>query len=64
MKEKLLEEQRRRELAEKELLNIKAIQLDAKKLEDELISWRSLLDDIPDITCRDDVPKKFASLHQ
>lgn len=64
MNEKLLEEQRRRELAEKELLEFKAIQLDAKKLEDELISWRSILDDVPDITCRDDVPKKLASLEQ
>ncbi|ONK59456.1 uncharacterized protein A4U43_C08F6610 [Asparagus officinalis] len=64
LKEKLREEKNRREKAELELSKLQEIQLDAQKLECELLSWKSLLTVIPDVSCYDDIPKKFARLQQ
>lgn len=64
LKEKLREEKNRREKAEFELSKLQEIQLDAQKLECELLSWKSLLTVIPDVSCYDDIPKKFARLQQ
>ncbi|KAJ0972150.1 hypothetical protein J5N97_020109 [Dioscorea zingiberensis] len=64
LKEKLLEEKTRREKAEMELLKLEEAQLNAQKLEDELISWKSLLKEIPDVTCFNDILAKFAALQK
>lgn len=64
LKEKLLEEKTCREKAEMELLKLEELQLNARKLEDELISWRSLLGEIPDVSCFNDIPVKFAALQK
>ncbi|KAH7685202.1 Spindle assembly checkpoint component Mad1 protein [Dioscorea alata] len=64
LKEKVLEEKTRREKAEMELLKLEELQLNAQKLEDELISWRSLLREIPDVSCFNDIPVKFAALQK
>lgn len=64
LKEKLLEEKNRREKAESDLLKLSDIQLSAKKLEDELSSWKSMMKDIPGLTCANEIPIKFASLQK
>ncbi|XP_072965955.1 mitotic spindle checkpoint protein MAD1 [Typha angustifolia] len=64
LKEKLLEEKGRRERAERELSNLQEIQANAQKLELELMSWKALLNEIPDVSCYDDIPKKFADLQK
>lgn len=64
LKEKLLEEQSRRERAELELSKLHEFQAKARKLELELSSWKSLLNDIPDIVSYSDIPKKFAELQK
>lgn len=64
LKEKLLEEKSRRERADSELSKLQEIQLSMKKLEDELSSWKSLLKDIPDVSCSEDIPVKFAALQR
>ncbi|KAJ4810842.1 Mitotic spindle checkpoint protein MAD1 [Rhynchospora pubera] len=64
LKEKLLEEQSRRERAELELSKLHELQVKAQKLELELTSWKSLLNDIPDIGSYSDIPKKFAELQK
>ncbi|KAJ0972159.1 hypothetical protein J5N97_020118 [Dioscorea zingiberensis] len=47
-----------------ELLKLEEAQLNAQKLEDELISWKSLLKEIPDVTCFNDILAKFAALQK
>ncbi|KAJ3707750.1 hypothetical protein LUZ61_011455 [Rhynchospora tenuis] len=64
LKEKLLEEQSRRERVELELSKLHEFQVKAQKLELELTSWKSLLNDIPDIVSYSDIPKKFAELQK
>lgn len=64
LKEKLLEEKNRREKAESDLLKLSDIQLSAKKLEDELSSWKSMMKDVPGLTCANEIPIKFASLQK
>ncbi|OAY75840.1 Mitotic spindle checkpoint protein MAD1 [Ananas comosus] len=64
LKEKLLEEKGRRERAEMELSKLMEFQERAQKLELELLSWKSLLREIPDVSCYDDIPKKFAALQK
>lgn len=64
LKEKLLEEKRCRERAELELLKMSEIQLSFVKLQDELSAWKSLMKDIPGVSCADDVPIKFAALQK
>ncbi|KAK1311238.1 hypothetical protein QJS10_CPA08g01223 [Acorus calamus] len=64
LKEKLLDEKGRRERAEAELSTLQDIQINAKKLEDELISWKSLINEIPGVSSYGDIPKKFASLQK
>ncbi|OVA05803.1 Spindle assembly checkpoint component Mad1 [Macleaya cordata] len=64
LKEKLLEEKGRRERAESELLKLQEVQLDVRKLEDELMSWKSMTNDIPGVSCSDDIPIKFAGLQK
>lgn len=64
LKEKLLEEKNRRERAESDLLKLSEIQLSAKKLEDELSSWKLMMQDIPGLSCANEIPIKFASLQK
>lgn len=64
LKEKLLEEKSRRERSEEELLKLQEVQLDMKKMEDELLRWKSLLIEIPGVSCCEDVPRKLAELQK
>ncbi|XXG86999.1 hypothetical protein AAC387_Pa11g1794 [Persea americana] len=64
LKEKLLEEKSRRERAEEELLKLQELQVNMMKLEDELLRWKSLLNEIPDVSCCEDVPRKLAGLQK
>ncbi|PIA47058.1 hypothetical protein AQUCO_01400040v1 [Aquilegia coerulea] len=64
MQVKLLEEKGRRERAESELLKLQEVQLSVKKLEDEIMTWRSMINEIPGVSCSDDIPIKFASLQK
>lgn len=61
LKEKLLEEQGRRERAESELLKLPEIEQCMKKLDDELSFWKSMIKGIPGVSCPDDIPKFVAS---
>ncbi|KAG6778379.1 hypothetical protein POTOM_018239 [Populus tomentosa] len=64
LKEKLFEEKGRRERAESELSKLLEFELNMKKLEDELSSWKSVIKDIPGVSCYDDIPAKFAALQK
>lgn len=64
LKEKLLEEKGRRDRAESELVKLADLEVTVKKLEDELSTWKSVVLDIPGISCADDIPRKFASLQK
>lgn len=64
LKEKFLEERGRRERAESELSKLQQMQLSINKLEDELTSWKSLIKDIPGVSCSEDIPVKFAALQK
>ncbi|KAI3874889.1 hypothetical protein MKW98_019462 [Papaver atlanticum] len=64
LKEKLLEEKGRKDRAEAELLKLQEALLNSKKLEDELMSWKSIANDIPGISCAEDVLIKFAALQK
>lgn len=64
LKEKLREEKGRREKVEIELSKLHEVHLNAQEIERELASWKSLLKEIPDVSCYDDIPKKFARLQQ
>lgn len=61
---KLLEEQSRRERAESELSKYHDLQLSLEKLENELSSWKPLLNDIPGVSCPDDIVMKFSGLQK
>lgn len=64
LKEKLIEERSRRERTELELSKLHELQIKAQNLEFELASWKSLLNDIPNIVSYSDIPKKFAELQK
>ncbi|KAG0503208.1 hypothetical protein HPP92_003280 [Vanilla planifolia] len=64
LKEQLLEEKSQREKAQMELSKLKEIQLHAESLEFELTSWKSLLNDIPDVSSYDDIRRKFSQLQK
>lgn len=64
LKEKLLEEKSRKERAESELSKLREFELNMRKLEDELSSWKSMLKKIPDVSCCDDIPLKFSALQK
>lgn len=64
LKEKLLEEKGRRERVEQELLKLQEVQQSMNQLEDELSSWKSLIKDIPGVSCSEDIPVKFAALQK
>ncbi|XP_011028407.1 PREDICTED: mitotic spindle checkpoint protein MAD1 isoform X3 [Populus euphratica] len=64
LKEKLIEEKGWRERAESELSKLLEFELNMKKLEDELSSWKSVIKDIPGVSCYDDIPAKFAALQK
>ncbi|WCJ18702.1 mitotic checkpoint family protein [Euphorbia peplus] len=64
LNEKLLEEKNRREKAESELSKLQEMEINMGKLEDELSSWKRMIKEIPDVSCRDDVPVKFAALQR
>nr|CAB3479005.1 unnamed protein product [Digitaria exilis] len=64
LKEKLLEEQGRRERAEQELSKLQEIEAKAHKLELELASCTALLSNIPDVSSYADIPQKFAEFQK
>lgn len=64
LKVKLLEEKSRRERAESELSKLPELQISIDKLENELSSWKSLLNNIPGVCCPDDVVMKFSALQK
>lgn len=64
LREKLLEEKGRRERAEAEALKLLEAQINGKKLEDELSSWKSILKEIPGVTSAADIPLKFEALQK
>ncbi|GMH25663.1 hypothetical protein Nepgr_027506 [Nepenthes gracilis] len=64
LKEKLMEEKGHRERAEAKLLKLPELQLSMKKLEDELLSWKKLAEDIPWVSKPEDIPLKFAALQK
>ncbi|XP_072150137.1 mitotic spindle checkpoint protein MAD1 [Setaria viridis] len=64
MKEKLLEEQGRRERAEQELSKLQEVEAKAHKLELELASCTALLSNIPDVSSYADIPQKIADLQK
>ncbi|KAK7363925.1 hypothetical protein VNO77_06088 [Canavalia gladiata] len=64
LKEKLLEEKSHREKAESELSKLQDVQLNMKKLEDQISSWRKMIKDIPGVSCFEDMPVKFAALQK
>ncbi|WVZ67974.1 hypothetical protein U9M48_016975 [Paspalum notatum var. saurae] len=64
LKEKLLEEQGRRERAELELSKLQEIEAKAHKLELELASCTTLLSNIPDVSSYADIPQKIADLQK
>ncbi|CAM8997433.1 unnamed protein product [Rhodiola kirilowii] len=64
LKEKLSEEKGRRERAEIELTKIPGLELNIKKMEEELSSWKLLVNDIPGCSSPDDIPVKFAGLQK
>ncbi|XP_030539237.1 mitotic spindle checkpoint protein MAD1 [Rhodamnia argentea] len=64
IKEKLLEERRRRERAELDTSQLQDLLHDMKKVEEELCSWKLTIKDIPGVSCPDDIPLKFAALQK
>ncbi|KAJ3678028.1 hypothetical protein LUZ60_001831 [Juncus effusus] len=62
LKEKLMEEKSKRERAELELSKLNEIEAKSHKLELELNQWKSLLNEIPDVSSFSDIPDKFAEL--
>jgi mitotic spindle assembly checkpoint protein MAD1 len=64
LKEKLLEERGRRERAEADLSKLQEFQMSMKKLEGELSSWKLMIEEIPGVSCSEDIPVKFASLQK
>jgi mitotic spindle assembly checkpoint protein MAD1 len=64
LKEKLLEERGRRERAEADLSKSQEVQMSMKKLEDELSSWKLMIEEIPGVSCSEDIPVKFAALQK
>lgn len=64
LEEKLLEEKCRRERLEQELVKLSNIQLNMKKLEDELSSWKILMKEFPGVSCAEEVLFKFAPLQR
>ncbi|CAO1942482.1 unnamed protein product [Urochloa humidicola] len=64
LKEKLSEEQGRRERAEQELSKLQEIEAKAHKLELELTSCTALLSNIPDVSSYADIPQKIADLQK
>ncbi|CAN6475398.1 unnamed protein product [Victoria cruziana] len=64
LKEKIQEERRCREQAEAQLLKLHDIEQNVIKLEDELVQWKSISNEIPGIESSDDVVKKFSSLQR
>lgn len=64
LKEKLMEEKMHREKAEIELLKLPEMQLAMKTIEDELLSWKKISQDIPGVCNPEDVVFKFAALQK
>ncbi|XP_039060342.1 mitotic spindle checkpoint protein MAD1-like isoform X1 [Hibiscus syriacus] len=64
LKEKLLEEKGRRERVESELSKLQEQQISLNNLEYELSLWKQITKDIPDVSCPEDVPVKFATLQK
>ncbi|CAN0907383.1 Mitotic spindle checkpoint protein MAD1 [Linum grandiflorum] len=62
MNEKLLKEKSRRERAELQLLKLQEYEVKMTTLEDDLSAWKRMIQNIPDVSCCDDVPLKIAAL--
>ncbi|XP_031473659.1 mitotic spindle checkpoint protein MAD1 [Nymphaea colorata] len=64
LKEKIQEERHHREQAEAQLLKLHDVEQNVIKLEDELVKWKSISNEIPGVESSDDVVQKFASLQR
>ncbi|KAK8493116.1 hypothetical protein V6N13_104898 [Hibiscus sabdariffa] len=64
LKAKLLEEKGRRERAESELSKLQEQHISLNNLENELSLWKVIMKDIPDVSCPEDIPVKFATLQK
>ncbi|KAI3774441.1 hypothetical protein L1987_48997 [Smallanthus sonchifolius] len=64
LREKLFEEKGSRERAESEVLKLSEAQINGKKLENELSSWKSVMKEIPGVTSAVDIPLKFEALQK
>ncbi|GMI86128.1 mitotic arrest deficient 1, NITRIC OXIDE-INDUCED EARLY COTYLEDON SENESCENCE 1 [Hibiscus trionum] len=64
LKAKLLEEKGRRERVESELSKLQEQQISLNNLENELSLWKLIMNNIPDVSCPEDIPVKFATLQK
>ncbi|KAF3787563.1 Mitotic spindle checkpoint protein [Nymphaea thermarum] len=64
LKEKIQEERHHREQAEAQLLKLHDVEQNVIKLEDELVKWKSISNEIPGVESSDDVVQKFSSLQR
>ncbi|KAL2254268.1 UNVERIFIED_CONTAM: Mitotic spindle checkpoint protein MAD1 [Sesamum indicum] len=64
LKEKLYEEKSRRERTELDLLKLSDLQVNVKRLEGELSTWKSVVREIPGVSSADDILPKFAALQK
>eukprot|EP01018_Ginkgo_biloba_P009534 Gb_26246 [translate_table: standard] len=64
LREKLLEDKQRADRAEAALESVPELQLKLSSLENELKSWRSMVDELPGVDSCDDVPRKIAEFQK
>lgn len=64
LKEKLESERLRAERAEAALEELVNCEMQVRSLNEELQSWKSLIDEIPDVEKRDDIPTKIGELQR
>ncbi|CAI0378433.1 unnamed protein product [Linum tenue] len=64
IKEKLLEEKSRRERAELQLPKLHEYEFKINELEDELSAWKLMIQDIPGVSCRDDIRLRISALQK
>ncbi|CAL1353777.1 unnamed protein product [Linum trigynum] len=62
--EKLLEEKSRRERAELQLPKLHEYELKINELEDELSAWKLMIQEIPGVSCRDDIRLRISALQK
>lgn len=64
LKEKLLEEKRRRERAETDLCKLQELPSRLNTSEKELSTWKQLMNDIPGVVRPEDIPNEFSILQK